>query len=252
MTTKEQLLGLVRIQGLALEVRKAMQVVEAAPGRIEAIEARFRERNAEYVAVKARAEELEQDRRRRQGEVELLEVRRKKYMEDMMQVQNQREYAAMLKEIDSVKSQVLEHEDAILREMEEIEKLVQDLAARSEHIQAEREEVERERAAVEAEADAARRIVEDRMLERGGLEVGLPATLLGTLRQLETNRQGVFLARADNGTCQGCFVRIRPQVLQEIRAASVLHTCSGCKRFLYVETALRPPAGDGGAQAAHG
>ena len=251
MSTKEQLLGLVRIQGLALEIRKAMQVVEAGPVRIEAIESGFRERNAEYVAVKLRAEELEQDRRRRQSEVESLVEKRKKYMDDLMQVKNQREYAAMLKEIDAVKAQLVDHEDAILRDMEELEKLADDLKSRSEHIQKEREDVERERAIVESEAEAARRIVEERMCERAGVESGLPTPLLGTLRQLEATRQGVFLSRADNGSCQTCFVRVRPQKLQEIRTAAVLHTCSGCKRFLYVEAALRP-AGEGATQTAHG
>ncbi len=253
MTTKEQLLGLVRIQGLAIEIRKAAQIVDSGPGRIEAIESRFRDRNAEYVAVKQRAEELEHDRVRRQGEVELLVEKRKKYMDDLMQVKNQREYAAMLKEIDSVKSQLADHEDAILRDMEELEKLEEDLKARTEHIQQERDVVERERAVVEAEAQAAQQIVDERSLERRGVELGMPAPLLNTLRQLETNRQGVFLARADNGACQSCFVRVRPQVLQEIRAASVLHTCSGCKRFLYIEAALRP-VGEGQATqtASHG
>jgi uncharacterized protein len=244
LTTKEQLVGLVRIQGLAIEIRKASQIVESGPAKIEAIESRFRERNAEYVAVKHRAEELEEDRLRRQGEVELLTEKRKKYMDDLMQVKNQREYAAMLKEIDAVKSQLADHEDAILRDMEELEKLAEDLKARTEHIQKEREQVDSERALVEAESEAAQKLVDERSHERGGVESGMPATLLKTLRQLEANRQGVFLARADNGTCQSCYVRIRPQVLQEIRAGSVLHTCSGCKRFLYVEAALRP-AGEG-------
>ena len=251
MSTREQLIGLVRIQGLALEIRKAAQVVDAGPARIEAIESRFRERNAEYVAVKQRAEELEQDRLRRQGEVELLTEKRKKYMDDLMQVKNQREYAAMLKEIDSVKSLLADHEDAILRDMEELEKLTADLAAREEHIRKEREDVERERALVESEAAAARRIVEERMRERASLESDIPGVLLGTMRQLEATRAGLFLSRADNGACQSCFVRIRPQMLQEIRAASVLHTCSGCKRFLYVESALQP-ASEPGAQTAHG
>jgi len=251
LTTKEQVLGLVRIQRLALEIRKAMQIVESGPARVEAIESRFRERNAEYVAVKLRADELEQDRRRREGEVELLAEKRKKYMDDLMQVKNQREYAAMLKEIDAVKAQLADHEDAILRDMEEFEKLAEDLKSRAEHIQREREDVDRERAVVESEADAARRLVEERMRERGGVESGLPSPLLGTLRQLEATRQGVFLSRADNGSCQSCFVRVRPQVLQEIKTASLLPTCSGCKRFLYAEAALRP-AGDGGAQTAHG
>ena len=71
-------------------------------------------------------------------------------MEDLMQVKNQREYAAMLNEIDTVKAQISGHEEAILRDMEEIEKLKVELADQEQHIATEREAVAKERAEVEA------------------------------------------------------------------------------------------------------
>jgi hypothetical protein len=44
---------LVKIQELALEIQAAHAVVDGAPAKIEEAETRFRERNAEYVAIKA-------------------------------------------------------------------------------------------------------------------------------------------------------------------------------------------------------
>ena len=85
------------------------------------------------------------------GELTLLEEKRKKFMDDLMQVKNQREYAAMLKEIDSVKAQISEHEDAILRDLDEMEKLKDELATHKEHIETERKAVEKERAIAENE-----------------------------------------------------------------------------------------------------
>ena len=120
MTAKEQLIRLVRIQRLVDTVRNAERVVAAAPGQIEEIENRFRERNAEYVAIRDRFDELELDRKTRAEELKVLEENKTKYTDDLMRVKNQKEYAAMLKEIDSVKAQISEHEDAILRDMEEI------------------------------------------------------------------------------------------------------------------------------------
>ncbi|MDX1388931.1 MAG: hypothetical protein R3344_07050, partial [Acidobacteriota bacterium] len=64
--------------------------------------------------------------------------------------------------------------------------------------------------------------------------------LLASLRRIEANRQGVFMARAEDGSCQLCYVRIRPQAFQEIKLASEVHVCSQCRRFLYFEDALRP------------
>jgi len=233
LRARDQLLNLFRIQQLANEIREAQRVLHEAPHQIEEIEQRFRERNAEYVAVRDRYDELEQDQSSRSSELSTLEESRKKFMDDLMQVKNQREYSAMLKEIDSVKAQISDHEEGILRDMEEIDKLKGELATHEEHIAIEREAVARERAEVEALTDNARRRIEARVAERNEVEAQLPRPVILSLRKLEPRRQGIFLAKADNGTCQSCFVRVRPQVFQEIRTATAVHTCDSCKRFLY-------------------
>ena len=240
MEPREQLVRLLRIQELALKARKAEGIVQAAPGRIEVVEERFRERNAVYVALQDRNEELVTDQRQRSGELTDLEEKRKKFMDDLMQVKNQREYAAMLKEIDSVKAQIGEHEDAILRDMEEIEKLKGELETHAEHIKAEREAVAKERTEVEAEAAEAAKTGEALRAERDQIEAKLPMLLRTALGRLEHRRQGIFLSKVDNATCESCFVRVRPQVFQEIKMAAKVHTCSNCRRFLYHEPTLRP------------
>jgi len=240
LEAKSQLQKLVRLQELALEIRKGQRILEAAPERIDDIEERFRERNAEYVAIKDRHDELDVDQRARSGELGTLEEHRKKFMDDLMQVKNQREYAALLKEIDSVKAQISEHEEAILTDMEEIEKVKADLTNHEEHIQVEREAVGKERADVESEATAVRAKIEQQMSERDSIAQELPGPIRTTVQQLEANRQGVFLSKTENGTCLSCFVRVRPQVFQEIRTAVKVHRCSNCNRFLYHEPSLTP------------
>lgn len=261
MDAKEQLQRLLRIQELALEMQAARSIVAKTPARIEEIEGRFRERNAEYVAMMQRHEELEKDQRDRTDELSVLEQTFKKYMDNLMQVKNQREYAAMLKEIDTVKSQSSSHEDAVLRDMEEIEKLKTDLDARASHIREERVVVERERAQVDADAAAAREQITRCETERSRIESELPGDLVDNVRRVEEMRQGIFLVKSDKELCQACFVRVRPQAYQEIRQGVRIHTCSSCRRYLYYEPALRPPvaadvppveAGSAGIEATNG
>jgi predicted nucleic acid-binding Zn-ribbon protein len=238
----DQLLQLVRLQDLILDTRAAHSTVTGAPAHIEEIEERFRERNAEYVAVKQRFEALEEDQRTRSGELELLEEQLKKYKADLMQVQNQREYAAMLREIDSIKSSIAEHEEAILRDMEEIETTKTDLASHETHIKAERESVAKERAEVESACAAASKTIEELTVERRAIESGLPRPLVASILRLEEGRQGQVLSRAEDGVCQSCFVRVRPQVFQEIKLALKIHCCSNCQRLLVHEPSLKAAA----------
>ena len=244
MEVKDQLLRLVRLQDVVHETRAARELVEGAPGRIEEIESRFRERNAEYVAVKQRYDALDEDQRTRNIELTELEESKAKYQADLMQVQNQREYAAMLKEIDSVKSRIAEHEEAILKDMEEIETVQVELTTHEEHIKSERVLVERECAEVEAAAAGSRESIARFEQERSAIEAGLPAALLASVRRLEAGRRGLFLAKTDEGVCQSCFVRVRPQGFQEIKLAQKIHHCSNCRRLLVHEPSLQRMAAE--------
>jgi predicted nucleic acid-binding Zn-ribbon protein len=252
LDARDQLIRLLRIQELAIDVSRANETLESAPRRIEEIEDHFRERNAEYVAIKERHEALTRDQKERNAELATLEEKRKKLMEDLMQVKNQREYAAMLKEIDSVKAQIADHEEAVLTDMEEIEKLTGDLANHEEHIQKEREAVERQRVEVESDVAQAREEIESKSAERASVEAELTPDMVASIRRIEGSRQGIFLTKAENATCQSCFVRVRPQVFQEIRTAAAVHTCESCRRFLYYEPALKADAAPNGAGAAAG
>jgi predicted nucleic acid-binding Zn-ribbon protein len=243
LTPKDQIARLVRLQQLSTAARNGRQVVEQAPSRIEEIEARFRERNAEYVAVRDRHDELEADQRHRNGELETLEESRTKYRADLMQVQNQREYSAMLKEIDSIQAQISTHEEAVLRGMEELETLKVDLEKFAEHIEKEREAVAQERSDVEARVETAKAEIARAEAERARIEAELPRPLVAAVHRLEPSRQGMFLVKADDGTCMACYVRVRPQAYQEIRTASAIHSCSNCKRFLYYEPAVSDALG---------
>ena len=258
MEAKEQLKRLLRIQDLALEIRRARAVAEGAPARIEDIEARFRERNAEYVAIQSRHDELDADQRGRTQELAELEDARRKYTDQLMQVKNQREYAAVLKEIDSVKAQAAEHEDAVLKAMDELETLTGELQSRADHIQEERQRVAAEIVEVESEAAAAAERAARSEAERAAIEVELPRDLVDAVRRVEEARAGIFLARAEAQVCQSCYVRVRPQVFQEIKLSARIHSCGNCRRFLYYEPALRAaaaaevPVGNGQVTASHG
>lgn len=235
---KTQLLKLLKMQQLALEVQAARAVVDGAPAKLEEAENRFRERNAEYVATKERFDAIDADRSARSLELATLEETKKHYQDSLMQVKNQREYAAVLKEIDAAKATIGDHESAILASMDEVETLKTDLEARAAHIESERTIVEKERADVEAAVAEAGVRIERSAAQRAEIESQLPPALVANVKRVEEGRRGVFLVKVERDSCSACHVRMRPQVYQEIKLASKIHTCGSCRRYLYAEVAF--------------
>jgi predicted nucleic acid-binding Zn-ribbon protein len=121
-----------------------------------------------------------------------------------------------------------------------------DLEKHEAHIQEERKIVEKELTDVREAVSSAEERIRVCAEERKALESALPEALVDNIQRVESMRQGIFLAKAEDGTCQACYVRVRPQVYQEIRQASEIHSCGNCRRFLYyppaVEADLEGPA----------
>src|SRR5207245_3567746 len=70
--------------------------------------------------------------------------------------------------------------------------------------------------------------------ERDSRARELPRPLLTDYEKILKARAGVAVARVTNtAICGGCRVSIRPQAIQELKAATALMLCESCGRYLY-------------------
>ena len=50
------------------------------------------------------------------------------------------------------------------------------------------------------------------------------------------HKNGIVAAEVVNSQCQACYMEIRPQMWQELRASQPFMTCENCSRVLYITT----------------
>jgi predicted nucleic acid-binding Zn-ribbon protein len=161
-----------------------------------------------------------------------------------MEVKTNKEYTAMQHEIETAASGVATFEDQILTLMMEADELTAAVKAADAALAAE-----------EAKAKATRADVDT---ERGRLEAEV-AALAATRTTVESEmkpehvrlfvegvakRRGIAVSAIRDGHCQACQVRMRPQLLMDIRKGEQIFECESCKRILYVPPAApaAPPA----------
>ena len=77
--------------------------------------------------------------------------------------------------------------------------------------------------------------------EAAALRENLDRRLLGTFDRISKSRAGVALARVNmvglqTAACSACNVRLRPQLLSDLRLSKETITCESCKRILYWDT----------------
>ncbi len=171
-----------------------------------------------------------------EGEVQLTTSRVKEFEGKLNQIKTNKEYQAALKEVAQLRKEIKDKEDVVLQAMTELEALKKDVDTLSTESQAQEIEIGKQRQEIILqERDLAQKL-ETLQQERAQLLPLIDAPLLSQYERIRRHRPQA-VAMVEQGACQGCYVRIPPQMLNEIRKGLVVHPCPSCSRLLFmVET----------------
>lgn len=204
------------------------------PKQMEAIQAALADARKTVETLKARADATRKELRAKEKDLEVTAGKRTKAEGRLYEVKTNKEYSAVLVEIEDIKQEKGRTEEEILGLMESQERLATDirdgegrLKTREEQARQDETVVRAKLVKVEADLAAARS-------EREACARGLPVGVLAGYERVLRARAGVAVAPVPpTGVCGGCRVTIRPQALQELRGGAALMTCENCGRYLY-------------------
>jgi predicted nucleic acid-binding Zn-ribbon protein len=225
---------LVRLHLAETDLKRVEAELAEIPRLRREVEDRLARDRSRLDAAKAALEASQKARRQNESAVQELEAKRSKYRGQLMEVKTNKEYTAVLHEIEGVERDIKGREDAILDEMERAEALTQDV--RREEGEFRTVEAEARKARTDLDARAAKLEAEARRLvtERDAVASSVPEDALGLYGRVVKLR-GTALAEARDGTCQTCHLKMRMQVWVEVRKNEQLFQCESCSRILYYE-----------------
>ena len=234
----ERLIHLQRAESELRRVEAELQEVPRQRADLEAALAAERGR-----LDRSREDQAQTQKARRQHEADLqdLEAKRSRYKGQLMEVKTNKEYTAMLHEIEGVEREIRGREDQILAEMEKSEGLTAEVKAEEEAFKAAES---RSRESGRALDERARALEAERTRlagERDAVAATVPADVLELFQRVAKLR-GVAVAEARDGMCQVCHVKLRLQMYAELKRNEEIQQCPACNRILYYEP---PPAAAG-------
>lgn len=225
---------LVRLHHLDVELGRIEADLHDLPRLRSALDERVAAERARFDAARAAAEGSSKARKEHERVVQDLETKRSKYKGQLMEVKTNKEYTAMLHEIETVEREIRAREDLVLEEMEKAEGLAQDVKREEaafklveQGARTERGELDAREARLSADAGRLRS-------ERETLLVSVPEDAR-TLYQRVAKLRGTGVAEARDGECQTCHMKLRLQVWVELRQNETLLQCDSCSRILFYE-----------------
>lgn len=235
---------LVRLSRSMQSLAAASALLAGVPDSMRALHDEFTAAKAELDALDAAATQASLDRRQAEAAIADAQEKLKHFQQQVSKVRNQREYGALLTEIDTVKQQAKGLEDTALAALTRADELTEQLTERRAAFTDLDARYQAELANWEAEKPAVAQRAAELKAEVEALEVGLPRPILGHLRRIFERYKGdtlSFVRRVERpGSqaiwhCSSCNYQVRPQVAVEIRGKGAIVQCEGCKRFLRSE-----------------
>ncbi len=231
---KKQIGNLLALQAVDSDIYMLNREKSAKPEEIKALQAEFEAKKQGLVDLEKKSLDLQKLKKDRELELSAKEEGTKKLQSQLYQLKTNKEYHAMLQQIEDSKADASVIEDKILEVMDQAEKLVTD-------VEAEKAKVKEEEKVLEAK----KKVIQDRIKEidekltqlqarRAQLVPLVDSKVLSGYERILANRDGLAIAAVKNFSCGGCNMSLPPQVVNLIKMYERLITCETCNRILCI------------------
>ncbi len=225
---------LVRLHHAETQLKRIESDLAEVPRIRKEIEERLERDRARLDAAKAALAGSQRTRKEHEGAVADLKSKLSKYKGQLMEVKTNKEYTAVLHEIEGVERDIRARDDLTFAEMEKEEVLAQDIKREEAAFKAVAADAAKEKADLEARATRLAAEASRMQAERDTAAAAISEAALDLYGRVAKLR-GTGLAEARDGVCEACHVKLRIQVWVEVRKNEQLLQCESCSRILYYE-----------------
>jgi predicted nucleic acid-binding Zn-ribbon protein len=232
---KDQLELLWELQKIDLDLKHINEERERYPREVKKLDEKMSVEKERLQKEKGKVDLLEKERREKERQFSSSQEKIKKAEGRMSEVKTNKEYQALLTEIETIKSASSREEEEILQVLEEIDELKKDLSKREKEVAVLLEKIETEKKMIQERMAQDEIVWKQRMERREALSKQIESKLNKLYNTLKEKRQGVGVVNVRQETCQGCFVHIPPQMFIEVQKTNEIIRCPNCNRILYFE-----------------
>ncbi|MBM3249483.1 MAG: hypothetical protein FJZ09_01370 [Candidatus Omnitrophica bacterium] len=235
MDLKSQIISLVKLQVIDSEIFKLKAEKEAKPAEIRAFEAAFEEKKQNLATLEKKLLDLQKQRKDKELELAAKEEEAKKLQNQLYSLKTNKEYQAMLQEIQNKKADGSVFEDQILVLFDEADKVKTETEQEKLRLKEEEKVFLQQKNTVEARI----KDIDDRLsvldAQRKQALADIDPKILSQYERILSNRDGLAIVDVKNNSCGGCNMFVPPQVINLIKMYERIITCEICNRILYIE-----------------
>ena len=232
---KEQILGLLQLQEIDTEIYTLKHEKEAKPAEIKTLETAFEEKKKQISELEKALLNLYKLRKDNELELASKEESIKKLQTQLYSLKTNKEYQAMLSEIDGAKADASMIEDKILEAFTQTDKIKAEAEEEKLRLNEEEKALNEQKKNIENRV----KVIDDRIsqldAQRKQALSGIDKKILSQYERILKSRDGLAIVEARDNSCKGCNMHVPAQVINLIKMYQRIVTCEVCNRMLCIK-----------------
>ena len=233
VSPKLQLQQLVQLQKIDDQIFEHKKALADIPIQLDSARAELEEKKNILKVVTEEIETLQKQRKDLELEVQGENDHMAKAKTKLPAVKTNKEYTAILVEVDAIKEKVSKIEDMELEVMEALEVKAKEIPGVEKKCKEEDAHFNEYRLKKATEEERFKQELEELVEKRKNISAQLETVILKRYEKISNSRDGRAVAGLRENICQGCFQQVLPQMVIEVKVAEKIHQCEGCMRFLF-------------------
>ena len=233
VSPKLQLEQLVNLQNIDDQVFEHKKNLADIPVQLDSARAELEEKKNILKVVTEEIESLQKKRKDLELEVQGENDHMAKAKTKLPAVKTNKEYTAILVEVDAIKEKVSKIEDMELEVMEALEEKSKEIPGVEKKCKEEDAYFNEYQLKKDNEEKRFKKELEELVEKRKNISAQLDTVILKRYEKISNSRDGRAVAGLRENICQGCFQQVLPQMVIEVKVALKIHQCGGCMRFLF-------------------
>jgi predicted nucleic acid-binding Zn-ribbon protein len=232
---REEIARLMSLQTIDRELNELEQSLATVAGHVEELRREAEQHQAELSRLTEEEQRSGVARRTLEKELAEGEARIRNKRMRLNQVRNDKEMQALGHEVEALKENNQRLEAEVLALMEGAEPRgarIAELTTLATGKSAELRAAEKE---IASQVEDLKISISKQRVDRDLMARDIEAGLLQRYQMIFSRRAGLAVAEAKGGTCQGCRMRLPPQLYNELQKHMQIHFCPNCQRILYFE-----------------
>ncbi len=226
----EQLLELQKVDDSIYAVKQNLQ---KAPLELSSLESRYGEAEGRRNKVVEKVTHIQEQQKRLSFEIENDVANIKKSKNKLAQVSNQREYHAMMREVDTMEKQNRLREEEKIVLQEEMQTQEESLAEIDRDYLALKAELEVRREGLQERMDKDQKMLDKLESERSTAGHEVPIPVFQRYEFIRHRLDHPVIVSVEDGICSGCNISIPPQSFIELQRGQQILSCPNCQRLMY-------------------